>query len=655
MRVGLFTDAYLPDINGVVSSVATLKKALEDLGHTVFVISNHKGTKISFEDHILRLPGLEVKKFYGYKMSSPLQFRADAYIEKMDLDVVHIQTEAGIGMYGRQMAKKLHIPIVYTYHTLYEDYTHYINPLDFDSIEKLGKSFVRTMSRVLANGSQAVIAPSEKTKQALIQYGVIAPIYIVPTGLDLSEYDRKNLDEEKIQSIRNEFGFTKDDHVVVFVGRIAKEKAIEIPIEAVSLSKDEHLRLVIVGGGTDMNYYQEYAKKLGVSDRVYFTGKIDKSQIAYYYAAFDCFVSASLSETQGMTYIEALASGLLVFGRRDEVLKDLIDEGKSGYYFDDAKELEEKWNDFFSRSIEERNDLREYCVSKTALYTEDMFAHKALSVYSQAIDDYSKAYRVESIKMQDDFIRLTVIRDCDAEPKKVMIPVDDFFELKIMKNTMLDAYLIDNYLDMQLFYKAYEIMKKRVLSKDYTSRQMIEYGMKQLNLEEDQSKDIVHALEERNWINDEQYALDKASYWHSYGQGKIQIKNKLKKAGIGEEYIDEALSGLKDETEKDNALRFAKRLTHSLKEQSLRMQRKTLLNKLVAKGYSLEVAKEVSEAIELDGDDEDALKRTVQKAKRLYATFEDSRRKEKIISYCVRKGFSISDIKDFLEGDVSED
>lgn len=111
--------------------------------------------------------------------------------------MIHIQTEAGIGMYGRQMAKKLHIPIVYTYHTLYEDYTHYINPLDFDSIEKLGKSFVRNMSRVLGNGSQAVIAPSEKTKQALIQYGVIAPIYIVPTGLDLSEYDRKNLDEER--------------------------------------------------------------------------------------------------------------------------------------------------------------------------------------------------------------------------------------------------------------------------------------------------------------------------------------------------------------------------------------------------------------------------------------------------------------------------
>lgn len=193
MRIGLFTDAYLPDINGVVSSVATLKHALEELGNTVFIITNHKGTKIVEDEdgHILRLPGLEIKKFYGYKMSSPLQFSADAYIERMDLDVIHIQTEAGVGMFGRQMAKALHIPIVYTYHTMYEDYTHYFNPLDFDSVEKLGKSVIRTFSRVMANGSQAVIAPSEKTKQALLQYGVIAPIYIVPTGLDLSEYDRK--------------------------------------------------------------------------------------------------------------------------------------------------------------------------------------------------------------------------------------------------------------------------------------------------------------------------------------------------------------------------------------------------------------------------------------------------------------------------------
>ena len=105
MRIGLFTDAYLPDINGVVSSVVTLKKALEELGHTVFVISNHKSSKISFEDHVLRLPGLELKKFYGYKMSSPFQFEAFEYVRNMDLDVVHVQTEFGVGMFARQCAK----------------------------------------------------------------------------------------------------------------------------------------------------------------------------------------------------------------------------------------------------------------------------------------------------------------------------------------------------------------------------------------------------------------------------------------------------------------------------------------------------------------------------------------------------------------------
>ena len=646
MRIGLFTDAYLPDINGVVSSVATLKHALEELGHTVFIITNHKGVKIAEDEdgHILRLPGLEIKKFYGYKMSSPVQFTADAYIEKMDLDVIHIQTEAGVGMFGRQMAKVLHIPIVYTYHTMYEDYTHYFNPLEFDSVEKLGKSFIRAFSRVMANGSQAVIAPSEKTKQALIQYGVMAPIYIVPTGLDLSVYDRKNLDETRVKRIREELGFSQEDHIVVFVGRIAKEKAI-------CKNKDPHLHLVIVGGGTDMEYYQDLAKKYNVENRVHFTGKIPKEDIAYYYAAFDCFVSASLSETQGMTYIEALASGLLVFGRRDEVLKDLVDEGKSGYYFDDANELSQKWDVFFSKSKAERDALREYCVSKTAPYTESMFAHKALSVYNQAIDDYKRAYHVERIRMVDDFVRLTVIRDCDNEPVKVMIPTEDFFDLKITKDTMLDAYLVDNYLDMQLFYKAFELMKKRVLSNDYTSYQMVQYGKQYLSLDEDQAKEIVNEFIERHWIDDKDYAFDKAQAWHSYGQPKMQIYSKLKKAGIQDDMIDAALASLDEETERSNATKLARRLAHSIKEQSSRMQRQTLVNKLVTKGYSFEIAKQVSESIELDENDDEALQRTIAKAKRLYATFDQPKRNQKIQTYCVRKGFNISAIKEVLEGE----
>ena len=182
MRIGLFTDAYLPDINGVVSSVATLKGALEEQGHTVYVISNHKGSNIEMKDNILRLGGLELKKFYGYKMSSPIQIRAEKIVREMNLDVIHVQTEAGVGIFARQMARQLHIPLVYTYHTMYEDYTHYVNPLDFETVERMGRLAIRSLSKILGNHAQAVIAPSEKTKQALLQYGVTTTICFEKPG-----------------------------------------------------------------------------------------------------------------------------------------------------------------------------------------------------------------------------------------------------------------------------------------------------------------------------------------------------------------------------------------------------------------------------------------------------------------------------------------
>lgn len=283
MNVGIFTDSYLPDINGVVTSIVTLKKALEQLGHTVFIVSNHIGTRILYdpEERILRLPGVELKHLYGYTMSSPLNF-AREYLEEMDLDIIHTQHEFGVSLYGRMMGKELNIPVVYTYHTMYEDYTHYINPFDLNHIEKAGKWVVKSASRKLGNTVQAVIAPSEKTKETLYEYGVRAPIYVVPTGLDLDRFKLENLELEKIQNIREQLGFHEDTKTLVFVGRIAKEKSIEIPIEALSLLNDQDIHLIIVGAGTDEEYYQELTWKKELDHRVHFIGKIPSEQIPYY-------------------------------------------------------------------------------------------------------------------------------------------------------------------------------------------------------------------------------------------------------------------------------------------------------------------------------------------------------------------------------------
>lgn len=657
MRIGLFSDAYLPDINGVVSSIATLKAALEKLGHTVFVVSNHNGINVKYdaENHILRLPGLEVKKFYGYKMSNPIQLRGEEYIRKMDLDVIHVHTEMGIGLFARQMAKKYNIPLVYTYHTLYEDYLHYVNPKDFQTVDQAGRRVVRYLSKLAGNGPMAVIAPSNKTKKALQSYGVKTPIYIVPTGIDLSDFLKKNLDAEKIQAVRQSLGLSDEAHTVVFVGRIAKEKCIEMPIEALSKVKDDNLHLIIVGGGTDLKFYQNEAKELGIEERVHFVGKIPREEIPYYYSAFDCFVSASLSETQGMTYLEALASGLMVFGRRDEVLDGLVEEGKTGYYFDDAQELAAKLDAYFTLPKAQREAHVLDCVAKTEQYNTELFAQKVLAVYQQAIDDYHMAYRVDKILFtKDDFVRLSVARKKDTEEIKILIPDSDFFELKISKGTILDAYTVANYQSMQNLYEAFSKVKRRVILNDYTSYEVRQYCKKKLNLEDDEIDGIVHDLKEAHLIDDRQYALEKTLVWNSYGQNKLQIKKKLLKAGIAKDLIEEALQQISDEDEEGNAYEVAKRLVKGLSAQSQNVMRQTLIHKLVKKGYSMKVATRVGQSIELNLDEQKALQDALKKAQRLYASKSGNEQFQRIRLYCMKRGFSSAQIDEALEGDKDD-
>lgn len=657
MRIGLFSDAYLPDINGVVSSIATLKAALEKLGHTVFVVSNHNGINVKYdaENHILRLPGLEVKKFYGYKMSNPIQLRGEEYIRKMDLDVIHVHTEMGIGLFARQMAKKYNIPLVYTYHTLYEDYLHYVNPKDFQTVDQVGRRVVRYLSKLAGNGPMAVIAPSNKTKKALQSYGVKTPIYIVPTGIDLSDFLKKKLDAEKIQAVRQSLGLSDEAHTVVFVGRIAKEKCIEMPIEALSKVKDDNLHLIIVGGGTDLKFYQNEAKELGIEERVHFVGKIPREEIPYYYSAFDCFVSASLSETQGMTYLEALASGLMVFGRRDEVLDGLVEEGKTGYYFDDAQELAAKLDAYFTLPKAQREVHVLDCVAKTEQYNTELFAQKVLAVYQQAIDDYHMAYRVDKILFtKDDFVRLSVARKKDTEEIKILIPDSDFFELKISKGTILDAYTVANYQSMQNLYEAFSKVKRRVILNDYTSYEVRQYCKKKLNLEDDEIDEIVHDLKEAHLIDDLQYALEKTLVWNSYGQNKLQIKKKLLKAGIAKDLIEEALQQISDEDEEGNAYEVAKRLVKGLSAQSQNVMRQTLIHKLVKKGYSMEVATRVGQSIELNLDEQKALQDALKKAQRLYASKSGNEQFQRIRLYCMKRGFSSAQIDEALEGDKDD-
>lgn len=648
MRIGLVTDTYLPDINGVVSSTVTLKRALEKRGDTVFIITNHAGAHIEMEDGILRLPGVKLKGLYGYKMSSPVNPGVARYIKEMDLDVVHLQTNFGVGLYGQYLARSLSIPVVNTYHTMYEDYTHYINPLNFSGLEKISRDAIRAASRRVCNSVQAVIAPSEKTRETLIQYGVIAPIHVVPTGLDLQAFSNAQADRQRLQEIRSRVSEDPQDRILVFIGRIAKEKSLEIPIEAIASSKDSHLHLAIVGAGPDEDFYHRLCEELHVEDRVHFLGKAQPEEVCWYYAAFDAFVSASLSETQGMTYLEAMATGSMVFGRRDEVLDGLLEEGKTGYYFDTPEELLEKAEQFYQLDEAQRAENADACRRRIEPYTDESFAKSAHEVYEQAIADYSHTFEVKKISIDADYAFLTLARDASKEPVRVMLPIEEYFEHKISLNSKIDAYMVSAWMDLQPFYTSMYRVKKRLAQKEMTSWQVQTYCTQKLGVPANVAKEVAEELAAERRIDDHQYALDKSEYFHSIGNTRAQIEKKLYQAGIAREYIEEAMAGLDEDVEMRNARRMAARLVRTLKTQSARRKRQTIAGKLRARGFSSEAVDQAFDGLELE-DDSDALQAAVAKAARMYARLDEKTARSKIMTYCLRQGFERGEIEEAMQ------
>lgn len=655
MRIALVTDTYLPDINGVVSSTVTLKHALEKVGHTVFVITNHAGARIEFKDGILRLPGITLKGLYGYKLSSPFNMGASSYIEEMNLDVIHLQTNFGVGLYGQYIARSLNIPLVDTYHTMYTDYTHYINPRGFNSFDRFSKDAIKAASRAVCNNVQAVVAPSIKTREALIDYGVLAPIYVVPTGLDLEKFSQASPDDPEVQAIRARVSEDPEATILVFIGRLAKEKSLEIPIAAIAANDDPHLHLAIVGGGPDEDFYKDLTKTLNVQDRVHFLGTAKPEEIAKYYKAFDAFVSASLSETQGMTYLEAMAAERMVFGRRDEVLDNLLEENVTGFYFDSLEELNEKITLFQSLSPQQRQEAGLACASKIRPFTADSFAYSMERVYEHAIEDYSHTYVVERIQYSGNFVFLTLSVNSSKEDTKLLMPLEDFWELKISLQTKLDAYMVRSHLDLQDFYWCMYKTEQRLASRDMTHKQVIDYCVHKLEAPLPVATQCADELASLGRINDRQYALEKADYYHSIGSSKRQIEQKLYKAGLSQELIQEACQELSADQERTNAKQLAKRLAKSLKTKSARYKRQDIVNKLMGYGYSLEAAKEAAEELRF-GEDHDlaALHDAYEKARRMYAGKPERERLRKMRAYCLRQGFAGADIDELFAQEALE-
>lgn len=395
MRVGIFTESYPPLVNGVSTSILMLEHALTKLGHEVFIITvsdNKKDYVLENNGHILRLPSVNLANCYDYKMTSVYPIKAVNMIKKMNLDVIHSNVEFTVGIFARVVSEQLSIPLVHTYHTNWEDYTHYItkNKKILDDIcKKLLKYLVVFFEDKTVT---ELIVPSNKIYNLFKdKYKFTKNIHIIQTGIETSKFYKENFNQKDINSLKKKLGIKKKDFVVMTVSRLAKEKSVDriINNHKELVKKYSNMKLLIVGDGPDIDKLKDEAKNLGVSDSVIFTGKVPLSDIPIYYQLGNVFVTASKSETQGLTVVEAISSSLPIVAVKDDSFVNSVIEDFNGFVFTD----DEKYINSISKLYEDKdlyNRLSNQSRLLSADFSSEYFALKVLKVYETAIENYKK-------------------------------------------------------------------------------------------------------------------------------------------------------------------------------------------------------------------------------------------------------------------------
>ncbi len=379
MRIGLFTDSYWPEINGVATSVLTLFHQLTALGHEVHVFApGTKSTPREKNVHIIASTPLIFLKDRRSMMLDPMLIRR---VNRYRFDVIHTHSEYLVGMLGRLAAKMQHCTCLHTYHTAWEDYTYYVTRgvADAQARKLAGK-----VSAVWCNHCDQIIAPTVKIEDKLRAYGVTTPIDVIPTGLNIARFAPALHDVAQRQARRKDCGVPDGSRVILYIGRIAKEKNLEVILQAMPevFSAKPHAVLVLIGEGPWIDKLKKLADSLGISDRVLFPGPRPWNDIDQFYAMGDVFVSASKSETQGLTYIEAMASGLCVVAQDDPCLAGVIEHGKNGLLFTKPSGIAPA---LLTALSSDGHALGQAAQHTAQQYSQEAFARRMLELYQRTL------------------------------------------------------------------------------------------------------------------------------------------------------------------------------------------------------------------------------------------------------------------------------
>lgn len=401
MRIAMLTNNYKPFVGGVPISIERLAQGLRKLGHEVYVFAPSYEEQID-EPYVIRYRSRKKKLRGNIVIPDIMDKTIEYYFTIMTFDIIHVHHPMLVGYIAQHLSKKHKIPIVFTYHTRYEQYLHYLRPYasmhkynNIDGSNRLGilprklfyngsQKLVKIHNRVFTNRCSLVLAPTMSMKQYLEENGTITNIEVIPTGLDEEDF---NYDREIAEKIREQY-LTGKKYLLCTISRIEKEKNLHFLLEGLSRLKNRKgdcFRLLLIGEGSHREVIKSEVERLNLVDNIVFTGCLDHAQIRNYCRACDLFVFTSQSETQGIVILEAMAAGLPVVAIEATGVNDVVKDGWSGYITEaDVNQWENKVGVILDNAMQ-RKWMSENCLFEAKKYLAWNIAKKVEMLYEDLL------------------------------------------------------------------------------------------------------------------------------------------------------------------------------------------------------------------------------------------------------------------------------
>lgn len=370
----MWSDSFYPYVSGVTRSLAETRESLKGLGHEVLIFAPGYPGALPEED-VFRFPSVPAPTNPGFYLALPFAPGLGRYLNRRRPDVVHIHSPFTAGRMGIRVAKKLDLPLVFTYHTMYALYTHY-SPV----AGNLLKNTVASYTVAVANRADLVIAPSTAVREYLAGLGVKKPVEVLPSGIKLQDFaDRDS------EYLRRNGIVPPGRPVVLTAGRLAREKNLDVLLEAFAATKVKDAVLVLAGDGPIRRNLESKAQALGIQDRVFFLGKVPPSVMPDVYASGDVFLFTSMTETQGLVIAEAKAAGLPVVAVGALGVTDAVKHEEDGFLLPNDVLAIASALDLLLSDPERRRRMSSRARENAKAFSMDRIARELLEIYERLV------------------------------------------------------------------------------------------------------------------------------------------------------------------------------------------------------------------------------------------------------------------------------